>query len=445
MASYVFYPGDGVQTDWPVPFPYLAKGHLKTLVDGEQVDFSWLNSALVRVTPPVPAGKMLLVKRETQDAPMTQFENTNNLTAENLTLAEAQVLFLAQEARDRAAMSITVSDATGQFDFNGRRANNVGDPVDPQDAATKHWAETSMSSHVAQALAAKNASVAAQGASEGARDTSITKAGEASASASAAAADRVQTGLDRAAVAGDRGAVASDKATVAADKATVLAAKGDALGARDVAVAAKDTAVAKASEAATSAANAHTSELNAAESAAEAAASAASVDGPNLLTKTGNLNGIADKAVARANIGAANKAGDTFTGPVNVNGVLSATTGDIRAYGYYGNNNAGIVFLNQTGDRYLWHDGTNYIIPGGRIHNVGYGWLASEGWVGANFASGSRTVDAGGFDINNGEAWNHSIWGAVTYGFQSWAGGFHVWCRYIQEFKNGNWYTIGWA
>jgi hypothetical protein len=277
MASYVFYPGNGSQTDWAVPFPYLSADHVKVYSGGVAQPFTWINSALLRVTPAVPAGTVLLVKRETQKTPMTVFENTNNLTAENLTLAETQALFIAEEASDRANMSIALDEATGHFDFSARRATNAADPVNAQDLVTKQWAETAQSAQLAQAIAARDVTIAA-------RDVATTKAAGAAQDAAAAnnsataaatdratvaadkatvaadkatvagyrsdtaadrvatAADRAATGQDRAAVSADRAAVAADKVTVANDKATVAADKAAAEAARVAAEAARDEA-----------------------------------------------------------------------------------------------------------------------------------------------------------------------------------------------------------
>lgn len=303
MASYVIYPGDGAQTDFAVPFPYLSQDHVKVYSGGVEVTPTWINTALIRVSPAVALGSVLLVQRDTVKTPLTVFENTNNLTAENLTLAETQALFIAEEAADRAEQSIIISEATGQYDFANRRATNVADPVDAQDAATKHWAETSMTSTLAQAISqAQAAAASAQSADE---------------DAGYAAAERLtisgwkdtiygwmntisgwkdtingwytsvqgwynSVNTWQAQVSADKGTVAADKATVAADKATVAADKATTSGYKDAAA---------------------TSASNAATSASAAAASAASVDGPNLLTKSGNLAGLTDVPASRTNLG----------------------------------------------------------------------------------------------------------------------------------------------
>lgn len=308
MASYVIYPGDGAQTDFAVPFPYLSTDHVKVYSGGVAVTPTWINSALIRVSPAVASGSVLLISRQTTKAPMTVFENTNNLTAENLTLAETQALFIAEEASDRAEQSIIVSEANGQYDFGNRRATNVSDPVDDQDAVTKKWAVTAQTSVLAQAI--QQATNAAASATQADTDAGYAAAERLTISGwkdtingwmntisgwkdqingwyTAVQGWYTSVNTWQAQVTTDKGTVAADKATVAADKATTS-------GFKDAA--------------STSATNAHTSEVNAAASAAAAALSAGSVDGPNLLTKSGNLGGLVDASAARTNLGLGNVA-----------------------------------------------------------------------------------------------------------------------------------------
>jgi hypothetical protein len=248
--SYVFYPGDGVQLDWTVPFPYIDRSHVEVLVDGVATSFTWINPNTVRVSPAAANLSTILVRRTTPTAALTTFSDTNNLTADNLNLAETQALFVAIEAKDRADQSIAVDDATGQYDFGNRRATNVADPVNPQDAATKHWAETAMSSQLALATTAKTDAQTAQTAAAASAAAASTSASAAATSATGAAASKTAADAAAAATASDRTAVAADKVTVAADKATVAADK--ATVAADKATVAADKATVAADKATTS-------------------------------------------------------------------------------------------------------------------------------------------------------------------------------------------------
>lgn len=62
------------------------------------------------------------------------------------------------------------------------------------------------------------------------------------------------------------------------------------------------------------------------QAATDAAASALSVNAENLLQRSNNFSDVADKATAMDNLGAANKAGDTFTGSVTFSAGLVSTS-----------------------------------------------------------------------------------------------------------------------
>lgn len=45
-------------------------------------------------------------------------------------------------------------------------------------------------------------------------------------------------------------------------------------------------------------------------------------------------------------------------------GQITSTTGQLAAYGYAGNTNQGVVYLNQAANRYLYYNGSTYSLPG---------------------------------------------------------------------------------
>lgn len=167
-SSFVFYPGDGVQTDWSVPFPYLDKAHVTVLVDGSTTSFTWVTDSTVRVSPAVASGHTILVQRTTPDAPLATFSNTNNLTADNLTLAETQALYVAQEARDKAASaSDTATAAKTEADTAKTEADSAAATASAaQTTATN--AQTTATNAQTAAEAAQSSASAAQAAAEAA-------------------------------------------------------------------------------------------------------------------------------------------------------------------------------------------------------------------------------------------------------------------------------------
>lgn len=287
--SFVDTLADGSTTLFSVPFGYIDRIHIGVLVDGDPVAFEWINDATISVVPAPLAGSTVRIRRVTPKDPIVDFRDGENLTEADLDNVSTQALFLAQESEDNLGAVMQATD-TGQFDAQNRRVENLANPVNAQDAVTKLWAETAMSSELAQAIAARVAAQAAQAASESARD-----AAQASQSAAAGSASAASTSASNAATSAStattQAGIATTKATEAA--ASAAAAAGSADQAYANAVATNGDVVATAANAATATAQAGVATAKAAEasghaaaasdSADEAAASAASINPANLV------------------------------------------------------------------------------------------------------------------------------------------------------------------
>ncbi len=174
--SYVINPGDGVQTDWPVPFKKLDPDHVKVFVDGAETAFLWVGDGIVRVTPAAPLGSAVLVKRVTPDDPLTVFSNTKNLTADNLNVAEVQPLFVAVEARDGAA------DAVATAGTALRKSAEAAETADRAEAKADAAVSTANSADTTATIAAASAAQASQEAADAA---ALAEAAQAAAQAAA--------------------------------------------------------------------------------------------------------------------------------------------------------------------------------------------------------------------------------------------------------------------
>lgn len=257
--SFVLYTGNGITTDYSFTFQYIDKAHIKAKVDNKPVTFSWLGANTIKLTTPPAAGLTLEIYRETpQDVVPVNFKDGSVLLERDLNLLVVYNQFAAQEASDKANRTIAVTGA-GYFDALNLRIGNMADPKNDQDAVTKKWAETAVSSGVAQAQAAANAA----GASEYAAQQSAQAAGNFRAAAYASANDSINAST-----------AADLSAKAAASSATSAAnSKGVAEGAASSATQKALDAAASATAAATSAANASGSATAAATSATNAASS----------------------------------------------------------------------------------------------------------------------------------------------------------------------------
>lgn len=256
--SYVRYTGNGSTTNYTFPFPYLSQDHIKVRVAGSLVtNWSFLNSSTIQFVSAPANGAVIEIRRETpKDSTIVNFTDGSVLLERDLDLLATWDLYTSQETKDSVDASITQT-STGVWDAQNKRIANVADPVNAQDAVTKTWAETGMSSQLAQATSQATAAAGSATAAAGSASAAATSASNASTSASNAASSAT---------------AASNSATAAAGSAT--AAANSATNASTSATNANSSAVAAASSA-TAAAGSATS---AASSASAAAASYDSFD-----------------------------------------------------------------------------------------------------------------------------------------------------------------------
>lgn len=252
MSYYArsYTPADGTTRDFTVDFPYLDRGHIHVLLNGvETAAFVWINASLIRLNTAPAAGTLVARVRQTSpQSRLVDYVSPSSLNEDDLDTDSLQGFYLAQEAQD--AVKATVSDdvVTGHFTANGKRINNVANPVDQQDVATRNWTETAMSSQVAQATA--QAAIATSAA-----NTSSSKAGQSAASQAASAQSEVNAAGSAMQAAGHVTAAAS-QAEEAADSAAEAAARKTEVDVLKDAVEGLESAAATSAITATNAANA---------------------------------------------------------------------------------------------------------------------------------------------------------------------------------------------
>lgn len=106
-----------------------------------------------------------------------------------------------------------------------------------------------------------------------------------------------------------------------------------------------------------------------------------------------------------------NKAGDTMTGSLTITGsgqISLSTNGDITAHR---GNNTGVIFLGNSGSRYVYFDGSNYQMPSSNLWvNGGLVWSSTN--QGSGTGMNSDLLD--GFDWNSGQNVNFGIGSFLT-------------------------------
>lgn len=103
-SSYVTYTGNGAQTWFSVPFPYIDRAHVYVDVDGILAPFGWVNDATVGLSAPPAVGSTIKVFRSTpKDRPLVTFYNAQTLNVDHFNLGLRQAMYVAQELEDGTA------------------------------------------------------------------------------------------------------------------------------------------------------------------------------------------------------------------------------------------------------------------------------------------------------------------------------------------------------
>lgn len=138
--SKVSYTGDGSTATFSVPFPYLDKAHVSVLVDGVAATISsWPSSSTVTLSSP-PANVVQIVRTTPRTSPLVSWSTPVAVKASDLNRIVKQLLYVAQEALDGIADSLSLTWA-GVWDARSKRVTNVATPTSANDASNKAYAD----------------------------------------------------------------------------------------------------------------------------------------------------------------------------------------------------------------------------------------------------------------------------------------------------------------
>jgi len=197
--SYIEYTANGSTTTFAIPFTYTVASEVAAFVNGVSTSFTFASASTVSISPAPANGLVVRLTRTTNlTTRAVDFSNGAILTETDLDSSNIQVFQASQEAIDTAQASI-FKVADGKFDAQSRVIKNVANPVSAQDAATKNWAETGMTSQLntatTQATAAGNSATAAGNSATAAASSASTASTQASTATTKAATATTQAGL----------------------------------------------------------------------------------------------------------------------------------------------------------------------------------------------------------------------------------------------------------
>jgi len=145
MYSRVSNPGTGSATPYAVPFPYLDQSHIEVRINDVPTGaFSWINSSAISVNAPV--GSTVEIRRNTPKTPAeVTYQDASTLTESDLNLETLQLLYCMQETLDEAGTKLGFL-FPGMYNALGNRIVNVGAPINPNDASTKAYVDSTSAS-----------------------------------------------------------------------------------------------------------------------------------------------------------------------------------------------------------------------------------------------------------------------------------------------------------
>lgn len=144
------YTGNGTQTDFVVPFDYLKKSFVRVYLDSSTLltggdygdtgaDYYFLDNTTVRLKTAPADGVLVTIRRYTSATErIVSFKDASILKANDLDTSQLQSFHIAEEARD-VINDALIKDEEGNWDAQGNRITNVGDPVDGKDAINLEW------------------------------------------------------------------------------------------------------------------------------------------------------------------------------------------------------------------------------------------------------------------------------------------------------------------
>jgi hypothetical protein len=154
--AFTAYVGNGVTTQYPVPFPYIRREHINAQVAGANATFTWVNDSTIQLTVAPADGAEVQIRRITPvGSTLVDFTDGSTLVASDLDASNLQHLFIEQELSDAVG---PLSDARGLY-YGALAVDPLVDPYGlPPDAGDQYFNSTTKTMRVFNGLSWQDAS-----------------------------------------------------------------------------------------------------------------------------------------------------------------------------------------------------------------------------------------------------------------------------------------------
>ena len=157
-TTYVDYTATAAQTDFAFSFDYLEDEHVVVEIDGvATTDFTLVTSPSTKIVlnSGATVGQKVRVRRKSQpDTNLVDFENGSVLTESELDRAYLHNRYLNEEIAELNDASLQKEVGSDSWDAKSQKMVNLTDPTEAQDAATKNYVDTQVSSEESSRIAA---------------------------------------------------------------------------------------------------------------------------------------------------------------------------------------------------------------------------------------------------------------------------------------------------
>ena len=142
FLARVTYTSNGSTPTFSFSFPYILQSHIKAFVNGvEDTSITFPTTSSVTLSSTPANGATVVIQRFTpSDTRLTDFQDGSVLTSADLDQSADQNFYIAQETSDNVSSNLSLNNSN-LYDANNNRIINVANPVNAQDAVTKHYLE----------------------------------------------------------------------------------------------------------------------------------------------------------------------------------------------------------------------------------------------------------------------------------------------------------------